>query len=61
MTNNLETIACQAKLVEEKNFNQNASLPHGCTTKHIYLAMSEFIEFLSFINKQLHSKNLQRF
>jgi hypothetical protein len=61
MTDNLETLACQAKLVEEKDFNQNAILPYGCTNRHIYLAMSELIEFLTFINKQLHSKNLQRF
>lgn len=41
-------------------FNSKAMLPYGLQTIHIQKAMEEFIDFLGFINKQLHSRNIPR-
>lgn len=61
INHNLEEIACQPHLVDPNGFNHNAELPYGCTIKHIQQAMNDFIDFLGFINQQLHTKALERF
>ena len=61
MSHNLEEIACQPHPVEPNGFNPNAELPYGCNLQHIQRAMSDFIDFLGFINQQLHTKALERF
>jgi len=56
----LEVNACIPQLVQPAGFNPHAVLPYGCTTEHIRLAMNEFINFLGFINQQLHTKEIKR-
>lgn len=41
-------------------FNPEAALPYGCTTEHIRQAMNEFVDFLSFVNQQLSTKDIAR-
>lgn len=56
----LETTACTPSQLNPKGFNPNADIPYGLTTKHIRSAMWEFLDFLGFINSQLHSKGIER-
>ncbi len=60
MTKTAEVAACDARKVEDSCFNHASSLPYGCTIKHIRLAMIEFVEFLTFVNQQLYTKNIPR-
>lgn len=61
MNEDLELIACTPHPVYQEHFNPDVELPYGCTAQHIYLAMNEFINFLGFINQQLHTKGIARF
>ena len=61
MSQNLEAIATQPHPIDPNGFNPNANLPYGCTREHIQSAMNDFVEFLGFINQQLHSRGLERF
>ncbi len=56
----LERAACTPKALNPSGFNPAAILPHGCTIDHVRSAMQDFLDFLEFINTQLHSKALQR-
>lgn len=56
-----EAVACNPVPVSRSHFNANARIPYELTIEHIYQAMNEFIEFLGFINNQLHSKGIKRF
>lgn len=56
----LELAACTPKPVRRDGFNAAAVLPYGCTTEHIYLAMTDFVDFLGFVNIQLHTKQTPR-
>lgn len=56
----LETAACTPVPVDPKGFNPNADIPYGCTIKHIRKAMQDYIDFLGFLNQQLHGKRIQR-
>ncbi len=58
--NNLEQIACTPIPVDEGEFNPYCSIPYGCTVNDIRRGMVDFIDFLGFINQQLHSRNLTR-
>ena len=60
MNSNLEYVACQPTPVLASSFNPSANIPYGCTTDHIHQAMNDFIEFLGFINQQLHTKGIKR-
>lgn len=60
MSAELEVLACNPCPVEAANFNSNATLPYGCTIKHIRQAMEEFVDFLGFLNRQLHARGLSR-
>ena len=60
MPNNIEKKACNSEPVNRDMFNQASSLPYGLTVDHIHSAMNEFIDFLSFLNKQLYTKGLPR-
>ncbi len=42
-------------------FNQKAVIPFGVTTEHICRAMTEFTDFLGFLDLQLFSKQMPRF
>ncbi len=56
----LELDACTPSPLDPKGFNPTAEIPYGCSTKHISKAMRDFLEFLGFVNMQLHSKKIQR-
>lgn len=57
----LELLACTPAPIDPRGFNPNVSLPYGCTIEHIHSSMSEFIDFLGFINQQLYTKGIRRF
>jgi hypothetical protein len=42
------------------DYNRRAVIPHGCTTEHIRLAMIDFLDFLEFVNTQLHGRGIPR-
>jgi hypothetical protein len=60
MTDDLELAACAPEPVERAGFNPQTLLPHGLTVGQLHAAMSEFTNFLGFINTQLHSKEIER-
>lgn len=60
MTNDLERIACMPHAVHRDGFNPNTILPYGLTVENVYQAMTEFSNFLGFINQQLHTKEIER-
>lgn len=56
----MEAAACTPVPVDPKRFNPGATIPYGVTVAHVRKAMEEFIEFLGFINGQLHTRKLER-
>lgn len=56
----LELRACTARAVDPAGFNPHASLPYGLEIGHIDSAMAEFVDFLTFINTQLHGHGTER-
>lgn len=58
--NDLESLACTPLPLNLNGFNPNALIPYGCTFQHIQQAMSDFLEFLGFLNAQLYSRHLPR-
>ncbi|HEX5501452.1 MAG TPA: hypothetical protein VFW96_02445 [Thermomicrobiales bacterium] len=46
--------------MDPHGFNQHATLPHGLAADHVRRAMSDFVAFLTFINRQLHSRGIER-
>jgi hypothetical protein len=59
-TPDLEILACSPAPLKAKEFNRQAVIPYGCKVEHIERAMSDFLEFLGFINLQLNTKKLLR-
>lgn len=55
-----EAAACTPAPVKPEKFNHAATIPYGCTVRHIQSAMTDFIAFLAFINHQLATKRIQR-
>jgi hypothetical protein len=55
-----EFLACTPLPVNPKAFNPTAELPYGLSTINIRKSMEGFIEFLGFLNSQLHSRQLAR-
>ena len=51
---------CTPEIPDPKGFNRNALIPCGVTVEHIRLAMTEFTEFLAFIDVQLVTKGMAR-
>ena len=58
MTN--ESDACAPMPLLAGGFNSKTKLPYGLTTAHIRSAMASFIDFLGFVNAQLHTKKMHR-
>ena len=46
--------------IKTEKFNSHCHLPYGVTTEHICLAMSEFINYLGFINTQLIERRMPK-
>ncbi len=57
---NKEAAACTPVPINPRGFNQKSVMPYGVTTNHIRKAMQEFIDFLEFVNSQLHTKKMER-
>jgi hypothetical protein len=57
---NEELLACTPYPVDEGSFNRKCALPYSLTITHIHKSMNDFIDFLGFINTQLHTKNILR-
>ncbi|RLT38487.1 MAG: hypothetical protein DWI57_11935 [Chloroflexi bacterium] len=55
-----EAEACVPVPLAADGFNTECILPYGLTVENVRQAMTEFLEFLGFINQQLHTKNLPR-
>lgn len=55
-----ESQACIPLAVNVSYFNMYAHLPYGLTPDHIHRAMNDFIDFLGFINQQLHTRQIPR-
>jgi hypothetical protein len=55
-----EEQACTALPINENAFNSSCVLPYGLVVEHIKAAMIDFIDFLSFINSQLHTRQTSR-
>src|SRR5947208_10915011 len=60
MNEDLELLACTPQPVNPNRFNPQAQLPYGLTTRHIQLAMADFVGFLGFVNQQLYTKEIER-
>jgi len=60
MSSALEKAACVAERVDLKDFNRGAKIPYGVEIAAVCSAMNEFVDFLAFLNGQLHSKKLVR-
>ena len=56
----LELAACKPVPIDPAAFNSLAILPYGVTIDHIRLVMGDFVDFLGFVNTQLHIKGLKR-
>jgi|SRR5215831_12570546 len=52
---------CIPEIPNRHWFNPQAKIPFGVTVGHVRKAMTEFTEFLGFIDAQLHTKGLVRF
>lgn len=55
-----EAKACRPVPLDPSGFNPKTIIPYGLETKHIRQAMQEFLDFLGFINQQLHTKSIPR-
>jgi len=60
MSANDENAACTPCPVAGSGFNPKAMLPYGCSVSHVQKAMSDFIDFLGFVNGQLRTKGISR-
>jgi hypothetical protein len=60
MAGNQESLACIPTPIRSDGFNQAAKIPYGCTIGHIEQALNVFLDFLGFVNQQLHSRNMLR-
>lgn len=56
----LELLACTPTPIDPAGFNPNAILPYGLTTNHIAAAMTDFLNFLGFINTRLNAEQIPR-
>jgi len=55
-----EQEACNPRPVADNAFNPEAVLPYGLNIEHIRSAMVAFLDFLGFVNAQLHTKDIAR-
>lgn len=55
-----ESQACTPVPVKPNSFNHNAQLPYDLEVNHLQQAMTDFIDFLGFVNQQLHTRQIPR-
>ena len=56
----IELTACNALPLDLNGFNPNAHLPFGLNLDPIRKSMEDFLDFLTFINLQLHTRKMRR-
>ena len=56
----LELLACTPVPIDPAGFNPNVVLPYGLTIAHIASAMTDFLNFLGFINIRLNTEQIPR-
>jgi hypothetical protein len=56
----LERLACTPEPLRPEGFNDQARIPYGCTVAHIRQAMTDFPEFLGFVDEQMHTRSTPR-
>jgi hypothetical protein len=56
----MEAAACTPIPINPKGFNTKSQIPYGVKPDHIRKAMQEYVDFLGFINGQLHTKKIER-
>ncbi len=56
----LERAACTPSPVSPNGFNPNAQLPYGMTTDAVRKAMDAYVDFIGFLNQQLHTRGMER-
>jgi hypothetical protein len=59
MTND-EKLACIPRPLKSGGYNPNCVLPYELTPNHVQRAMQDFLDFLGFVNHQLHTKDMPR-
>lgn len=55
-----EDQACHPIPVDISKFNRTCRLPYDLTIMHVKNAMTDFIDFLGFVNTQLYTRNMTR-
>lgn len=55
-----ECAACTPVPLNLQGFNKQVDLPHGLTIGHVQRAMTDFLDFLGFLNQQLNTRDLPR-
>ena len=60
MPPSLEEAACTPVPLAVSGFNPDTILPYGLSTDHVRAAMQGFLDFLGFLNAQLHSRQIER-
>ncbi|WP_071515926.1 hypothetical protein [Geitlerinema sp. PCC 9228] len=55
-----EYTACKPIIPDPQKFNSQAKLPYGLTVDNIKSVLEEYVDFLSFINSQLHTRKIPR-
>jgi hypothetical protein len=55
-----ELVACTPHLVHPDGFNPKAILPYDLTIAHMAAAMNDFVNFIGFINLELHAQKIER-
>lgn len=59
-SNNVEWRACAPQKLNPHGFNPDAVLPYGLRGEHVASAMKGFLDFLRFINLELHRREIAR-
>src|SRR2546423_10079893 len=60
MSRDLELAACTPHHVHPDGFNPKTKLTYVLTAEHLRAAMNDFTNFIGFINRQLHSREIER-
>ncbi len=60
MNTNPEISACTPHPLQPNGYNPDAKLAYGLQVEHIRSAMSGFLDFLGFVNRELHARDIQR-
>jgi len=55
-----ESDACSPIKLNPEGFNPEAQIPYGCAIDHLQASMNDFLDFVGFVNTQLHSKSMAR-